>query len=58
MESSQTMDFVDSNKRTAFYLTELLVQRRGYILLASDTAIVGVITAVACGEMSREELAA
>ncbi|MDE2828383.1 MAG: type II toxin-antitoxin system death-on-curing family toxin [Bacteroidota bacterium] len=49
--------FVDGNKRTAFYLTELLVQRSGYILLASDDAMVGVITAVARGEMSLEELA-
>ena len=49
---------MDGNKRTAFYLTELLVQRSGYILLASDDAMVGVITAVARGEMSLEELSA
>ncbi|MDE2771707.1 MAG: type II toxin-antitoxin system death-on-curing family toxin [Bacteroidota bacterium] len=50
--------FVDGNKRTAFYLTELPVQRSGYILTASDEAMAGVIPSFARGEMSLEELAA
>lgn len=49
---------MDGNKRTAFYLTELPVQRSGYILTASDEAMAGVIPSFARGEMSLEELAA
>ena len=33
------------------------MHKSGYILSASDEAMVGVITAVARGEMTREELA-
>ena len=49
--------FVDGNKRTSFYLAELLIYNSGYILSARDEAMVSVITAVARGEMTREELA-
>ena len=49
--------FVDGNKRTALYLTELFVQRSGYELTIDDTGFVEALTSVACGQMSCENLA-
>ncbi|MDE2825863.1 MAG: type II toxin-antitoxin system death-on-curing family toxin [Bacteroidota bacterium] len=50
--------FVDGNKRTALYLAILLIRRSGYDTAVDPEAMVGVITAVARGDMSLEELAA
>ncbi len=49
--------FVDGNKRTALYLTELFVQRSGYELTIGDPEFVEALTSVACGQMSCENLA-
>ena len=49
--------FVDGNKRTALYLTELFVQRSGYELAIDDLEFVEALTSVACGQMSCETLA-
>ncbi|MXW13670.1 MAG: type II toxin-antitoxin system death-on-curing family toxin [Rhodothermaceae bacterium] len=48
--------FIDGNKRTAFYLAELLIRRSGCKLLASNDLMVDMITSVARGEMTFEEL--
>ena len=48
---------MDGNKRTALYLAVLLIRRSGYDTAVNPEAMVGVITAVARGEMSLEELA-
>ena len=49
--------FVDGNKRTALYLTELFVQRSGYELTIDDPEFVAALTNVACGQLSCEDLA-
>ena len=49
--------FVDGNKRTAFYLVELLAQRSGYEFIEDDMAIVEIIRSVARGEIGYEDLA-
>ena len=48
--------FVDGNKRTAVYLVELLAVRSDYSLVEDDLILADVITSVATGEMSYEEL--
>ncbi len=48
--------FVDANKRTALYLTELFVQRSGCEFVEDDQVVVEVITSVASGNMGYEEL--
>lgn len=48
--------FVDGNKRTALYLVELLAVRSGYMLVEDDVVLANVITSVASGDMSYEEL--
>ncbi len=49
--------FADGNKRTALYLVELLVQRSGYEFIEEDDVIADIITSVAQGQTSYEELA-
>ncbi len=49
--------FVDGNKRTALYLAILLIRRSGYQTRVNPEAMVEVITSVARGEISLEELA-
>ena len=49
--------FADGNKRTAFYLVELLAQRSGYEFIEDDMAIVETIRRVARGEIGYEDLA-
>lgn len=48
---------MDGNKRTALYLAVLLIRRSGYQTRVNPEAVVEVITSVARGEMSLEELA-
>ena len=48
--------FVDGNKRTALYLTELLAQRSDYNFIERDEVVVDVITSVARGEMCYDDL--
>lgn len=48
--------FADGNKRTALYLLELLVQRSGYEFMEGDDVVADVITEVARGAMSCEDL--
>lgn len=49
--------FVDANKRTAYYLVDLLAERSGYEIVASDEAITDMFVSVANGETGYEELA-
>ena len=49
--------FVDGNKRTALYLVELMVERSGYEFVEDDMVVVEVITSVARGETTYEDLA-
>lgn len=49
--------FADGNKRTAFYLVELMVQRSDYEFAEEDMVVVEMIKSVAQGEKSYEELA-
>lgn len=49
--------FVDGNKRTAWVLTELLIERSGYTLdIPDDEPIDDLVVAVAAGDMDFEEL--
>ena len=49
--------FVDGNKRTALYLTELLIRRSGYQLIGtSDTELIDIVTGVARGDMHYDDL--
>lgn len=49
--------FVDGNKRTAFLLMNLLIERSGYHLkLLPDDRIDDMVVAVACDEMTYEAL--
>lgn len=48
--------FADGNKRTAFYLVELMVQRSGYEFAEEDMVVVEMIKSVARGEKNYEEL--
>ncbi|MBV6635631.1 MAG: type II toxin-antitoxin system death-on-curing family toxin [Mameliella sp.] len=50
--------FVDANKRTAWLLTDLLVERSGYSLeLQEDDAIDDLVVNVVTGDMSESQLA-
>ncbi len=49
--------FVDSNKRTSFYLVDLLAERSGYVIVESDEAIGDMFVSVANGETGYQELA-
>ncbi|MYG10287.1 MAG: hypothetical protein F4170_05495 [Rhodobacteraceae bacterium] len=49
--------FVDANKRTAYYLVDLLAERSGYEIVASDDAVTDMFVSVANGETGYEELA-
>ena len=49
--------FSDGNKRTAFYLVELLATRSGYEFVEDDTVAADLITGVAQGETGYDELA-
>ena len=49
--------FSDGNKRTAWLLTELLIERSGYVLNIPDYAPVDdLVVAVANGELGFDEL--
>lgn len=48
--------FVDGNKRTALYVTELLIRRSGYRLQADDRAVVDLILGVADGSVTQDML--
>lgn len=48
--------FADGNKRTAFYLVELMVQRSGYEFAEEDMVVVEMIKSVAQGKKNYEEL--
>lgn len=51
--------FVDANKRTAWILTEMLIERSGYVLdVPDDEPIDDLVVAVASGDMSFDELQA
>lgn len=51
--------FVDGNKRTAWLLTELLIERSGYRLaIPDDERIDDLVVAVASGQMTFAELVA
>jgi death-on-curing protein len=51
--------FVDGNKRTAWLLTELLIDRSGYELdIADDAPIDDLVVAVAEGGMTFDDLVA
>ncbi|MYE37834.1 MAG: type II toxin-antitoxin system death-on-curing family toxin [Rhodobacteraceae bacterium] len=49
--------FVDANKRTAYYLVDLLAERSDYEIVASDEAVTDMFVSVANGETGYEELA-
>ncbi len=48
--------FVDGNKRTALFLLELLLERSGYRLKASDRELSGKLILVAEGNMEYDAL--
>ena len=49
--------FVDGNKRTAWLLAELLIERSGYVLdIADDTPIDDLVVAIAAGGMRFDDL--
>jgi len=48
--------FVDGNKRTAYVVTEVFLVLNGYVMEASDEAVVETMLAVASGSMTEEEL--
>lgn len=51
--------FVDGNKRTAWLLSELLIDRSGYQLdIADDAPIDDLVVAIAEGEMAFDDLVA
>ena len=49
--------FVDGNKRTAFYVVELLINRSGYDLVEQQEKIAELLVDVARGDMDVDELA-
>lgn len=50
--------FVDGNKRTAWLLTELLIDRSGYVLdIPDEERIDDLVVAVAAGELGFDALA-
>jgi death-on-curing protein len=50
--------FVDGNKRIAFVTMAVFLGLNGHDLEAPDTEVVGVMTALAAGELGEDELAA
>lgn len=49
--------FIDGNKRTAWLVTELLVERSGYTLaFPDDYPVDDIVVAVASGQMDFDEL--
>jgi len=51
--------FVDGNKRTAWLLTELLIERSGYVLdIADDVPIDDLVVGVADGRIAFDDLVA
>jgi len=49
--------FIDGNKRTAWLMTELLIERSGYTLaIADDYPVDDLVVDVASGEMSFDQL--
>ena len=49
--------FLDGNKRTAYVVAESFLDLNGYMMDASDEAVVSTMLAVASGVMSEEQLA-
>lgn len=49
--------FVDGNKRTAWLLVEILIDRSGYILnISDDEPVDDLVVAVASGQVGFDEL--
>jgi death-on-curing protein len=50
--------FLDGNKRVSAVVTELFLALSGYELIASDSDVVRVWTAIAAGEMTENDISA
>lgn len=49
--------FVDANKRTAWIVAELLIERSGYeLLMPEDEPIDDLVVAIAAGDMRLDEV--
>lgn len=49
--------FLDGNKRTAYVVAETFLDLNGYVMDASDEAVVNTMMALASGDMPEEQLA-
>lgn len=54
---SSNHGFLDGNKRTAYVVAESFLDLNGYVMEASDEAVVSTMLAVASGVMPEEQLA-
>jgi death on curing protein len=50
--------FLDGNKRVSAVVTELFLALNGYALIASDSDVVRIWTAIAAGEMTEDDITA
>ncbi len=50
--------FMDGNKRTALYLTEMLLDRSGYRLIVEDLVLYDKFILIAKGDVSYDQLCA
>lgn len=49
--------FVDGNKRTAFLTAYVFLRLNGFVLTASESAVVAVMQAVAAGDLAEKDFA-